>query len=56
MRVLLARFAGDESGVTVIEYGLIGGLISVVIIAAATTIGTSLRATFTSIATALLAP
>jgi pilus assembly protein Flp/PilA len=56
MVVLFVRFAGDESGVTAIEYGLIGSVISVVIITAVTTVGTSLQATFTSITTALLAP
>jgi pilus assembly protein Flp/PilA len=56
MGVLLVRFAGDQSGVTGIEYGLIGSVISVVIITAVTTVGTSLQATFTSITTALLAP
>jgi pilus assembly protein Flp/PilA len=43
----------DESGVTAIEYGLIAGLISVLIIAAVTLIGTKLQAVFNAIATAL---
>ena len=33
MSKLLVRFAKDESGATAIEYGLIAGLVSVVIIA-----------------------
>jgi pilus assembly protein Flp/PilA len=56
MKVLLARFAQDESGVTGIEYGLIGGLVAIVIITAAATIGTGIQVIFTTIATALLVP
>ena len=51
------RFIGkllrDESGATAIEYGLIAALISVVIIAAVTLVGTKLSAVFNSIGTAL---
>ena len=43
---LIARFASDESGATAIEYGLIAALISVGIIAAATTLGGGLGALF----------
>jgi len=46
MKKLLARFAKDESGATAIEYGLIAGLIAVVIIGAATTLGTDLSNLF----------
>jgi len=53
MKALLFRFAQDESGVTAIEYGLIAGLIAVVIIAAVTTVGTDLTAKFNAVATAL---
>ena len=53
MKALLFRFAQDESGVTAIEYGLIAGLISVVIIAAVTLVGTNLTGKFTAISTAL---
>ena len=53
MTHLLSRFVKDESGATAIEYGLIAGLIAVVIIAAVTTIGTNLTGKFTSIGTAL---
>ena len=38
----VARFMNDESGATAIEYGLIAALISVGIIAAATTLGNGL--------------
>jgi pilus assembly protein Flp/PilA len=47
------HFIRDESGATAIEYGLIAALISVVIIAAVTGIGTQLKKTFTTISTAL---
>ena len=34
MKNIFSRFAADQSGATAIEYGLIAGLISVVIITA----------------------
>jgi len=46
-------FLRDESGATAIEYGLIAALISIVIIGAVRSVGTSLTATFTAIATAV---
>jgi pilus assembly protein Flp/PilA len=49
----LFAFLRDESGATAIEYGLIAAGISVVIITAVNMVGTSLNATFTSIATKL---
>ena len=52
MKALFQRFVKDESGVTAIEYGLIAGLISVVILVAVTAIGTSLQGLFQTIATA----
>lgn len=42
-----------ESGATAIEYGLIAGLISVVIIGVVTLVGTDLNNVFTEISTAL---
>ena len=50
---IFKRFAKDESGATAIEYGLIAGLISVIIITALTQIGTKLNTKFTSISNAL---
>jgi pilus assembly protein Flp/PilA len=47
------RFARDESGATAIEYGLIAGLIAVVIITAVTTVGGKLTNTFTKIGNSL---
>jgi len=49
----MKRFVRDEEGVTAIEYGLIASLIAVVIILSVTSVGTQLKAVFTSIATAL---
>jgi pilus assembly protein Flp/PilA len=53
MNSLLLRFVRDDAGVTAIEYGLIAGLIAVVIITAVTTIGTNLTTKFNAVATAL---
>jgi pilus assembly protein Flp/PilA len=43
----------SEGGVTAIEYGLIAGLIAVVIITGVTLVGTNLEALFSAIATKL---
>ncbi|HEX5279026.1 MAG TPA: Flp family type IVb pilin [Micropepsaceae bacterium] len=53
MRQFMSKLIKDESGATAIEYGLIAGLISVVIITAVTTVGTNLTGKFTTIANAL---
>ncbi len=53
MKLILAKFAKDESGATAIEYGLIAALIAVAIIVALTSVGSNLTATFTSVATNL---
>jgi pilus assembly protein Flp/PilA len=53
MKSILGRFAKDNSGVTAVEYGLIAGLIGVVIIGALTTVGTKVSAKFQAVATAL---
>jgi pilus assembly protein Flp/PilA len=53
---LFRNFINDESGATAIEYGLIAGLLSVVIIAAVTLVGTNLTETFNQIAAALPTP
>jgi pilus assembly protein Flp/PilA len=49
MHAIFSRFARDDSGATAIEYGLIAGLIGVVIVTAVTTVGTKLTNTFTNI-------
>ena len=46
MMTLFIRFAGDESGVTAIEYGLIAALVVIGIIIVVETIGTTLAANF----------
>ncbi|MCF6302231.1 MAG: Flp family type IVb pilin [Devosiaceae bacterium] len=46
---IVKRFMNDESGATAIEYGLIAALISVGIIAAATTLGNGLSNLFSGI-------
>jgi pilus assembly protein Flp/PilA len=46
MKNLFVRFANDESGATAIEYGLIAAGISVVIITAVNSIGTTLSGKF----------
>jgi len=49
MKNLLSCFLKDQSGATAIEYGLIAGLIAVVIIVSVQTVGTSLSAKFRQI-------
>ena len=49
----LSRFARDDLGATAIEYGLIAGLVAVVIITAVTTVGTKLTNTFNNVGNAL---
>jgi pilus assembly protein Flp/PilA len=53
MKILLSKFTNDERGATAIEYGLIAAGISVAIITVVASLGSSLNATFTSVATAL---
>jgi len=49
----LGQFWNDQSGATAIEYALIAGGISIVILAAVQSLGTTLTTTFTSVSTAL---
>lgn len=46
MKTIFTRLMKDESGATAIEYGLIAALISVALIAGATTLGNTLNAQF----------
>ena len=48
-----ARFPKDEGGATAIEYAIIAGLLSIVIVASVQSVGTSLNTTFGSINTGL---
>lgn len=49
MKKIFSRLLKDESGATAIEYGLIAALISVMIIAGATAVGSQLDTLFTNI-------
>jgi pilus assembly protein Flp/PilA len=49
----LQRFIFDQAGATAIEYAIIAGSISIVIVAAASGIGTKLNSTFTQVSTGL---
>jgi len=53
MQNFVTRFMNDESGATAIEYGLIAALISVGIIAAATSLGDNVAAKFNTVSTAV---
>lgn len=53
MRNFVTKFISDESGATAIEYGLLAGLIAVVIIVGASLLGTSINNLFTAIANCL---
>jgi pilus assembly protein Flp/PilA len=50
MKNLTIRFLRDNKGVTALEYGLIAGLIAVVIATAVGNLGTDLSNVFTTIA------
>jgi pilus assembly protein Flp/PilA len=50
---VLARLSREEKGATAVEYGLIVGLIAVVIIVAVTALGGRLGTLFTNISTRL---
>ena len=52
--VKLATLKTDRRGVTALEYGLIAGLIAVVIITAVTTLGKNLSTVFTTIGSDVL--
>jgi len=49
----LSQFGNDQSGATAMEYALIAGGISIVILTAVQTIGGTLQTTFSNVATAL---
>jgi len=53
MNKVVLRFLKDNSGATAIEYALIAGGISIVILAAVQSIGTTVTGTFTGVANAL---
>jgi pilus assembly protein Flp/PilA len=47
------QFTADRSGATAVEYALIAVLISVMVVAGTTNIGTKLSSTFTSLSSHL---
>ena len=53
MKTLLACFLRDESGATAIEYALIAGCLSIVIISAAQGLGTTVNGKYSDVNTAL---
>ena len=53
MRRLVAKFLTDQSGATAIEYAIIAGFLSIVIIVAVNGIGTTLNGKFASINSSL---
>ncbi|MCI5997605.1 MAG: Flp family type IVb pilin [Peptoniphilaceae bacterium] len=53
MKKFMNWFTKEESGQGMVEYGLIIALVSIVVIAILTTVGTNLKAIFQKIATAL---
>jgi pilus assembly protein Flp/PilA len=50
---LLKSFVNNERGATAIEYGLIAASISIAIIVAVTSVGSSLNTTFSNVSNAL---
>lgn len=50
MLTLVKKIARNESGATAIEYGLIAALVSILIIAGLSLVGTNLSTTFHSVA------
>jgi pilus assembly protein Flp/PilA len=52
MRTLIQKFRQDESGASMVEYGLLVALIAVVLIASVTSLGTGLQGVFDSIVAA----
>jgi pilus assembly protein Flp/PilA len=53
MTAFVARFLKDEGGATAIEYGLIAGMIAVVIVGALTTVGSNLNTKLVAVGNSL---
>ena len=51
MLILLRKFAPCRAGATAVEYGLLAGLIALVIVGAVSSIGSNINATFHTITT-----
>jgi pilus assembly protein Flp/PilA len=50
---MIVRLAGDESGATAIEYGLIAALLGVALIVAARAVGVQIGSTFNTVSTTM---
>jgi len=48
---LIKRFGSDREGVTALEYGIIAGVLGLVLVTIFTSFGTALSTLFTSVAT-----
>ena len=53
MKKFLSRFIRSESGASAVEYGILVGVIALVVIVAATTLGNNLSSNFNDIANSL---
>ena len=53
MKALIKKFRNDESGASMVEYGLLVSLIAVVLIASVTTLGTTLKTVFDTLVAAI---
>ena len=53
MRNIAARFIREDEGQDLIEYGLLGGLITALVVATITAIGTKVLNLFTTLNTAI---
>jgi pilus assembly protein Flp/PilA len=53
MNKFLKRLATGEDGATMVEYGLMVALIAAVLVGIVTTLGTNIKAAFTTVSTAV---
>ena len=54
MKNLIAQFVRDEQGQDLLEYALLAGFISLAVVTAVTTVGTSLNTLYTNVNTKVL--
>ena len=55
MKTFVLRFMNDQSGATAIEYGLIAGLLGIVLVTGATALGGALNNKLTSMSNSVTA-
>ncbi|CCE11852.1 putative Flp/Fap pilin component [Bradyrhizobium sp. STM 3843] len=53
MRQMIAKFVNDQAGATSIEYAIIAGMLSIVILAAVNGVGSTLSSKFASVNSSL---